>query len=82
MRQFQFFGPFPAQYHEIADSDTIEVVLWLMENFPKDQMKYFHHITEKEVSREDKNFVCWIMKLDPRQRPTARQILAHDWFKV
>jgi serine/threonine protein kinase len=81
MRQFQFFGPFPPNYHEIVDRDTIEVVLWFMEKFSNDDMIYFQRITEKQISKEDNEFICWIMKLDLRQRPTVRQILEHEWFK-
>jgi hypothetical protein len=80
MRQFQFFGPFPETYHEIVDKATIEVVLWIMDNFPPDQMKYFYLISETEVSEEDKRLICQIMKLDPRQRPTVQQLLESDWF--
>ncbi len=44
-RQFQFFGPFPGKYEQIADNDTVEVIIWLMETFEKN-MKPFHMITE------------------------------------
>lgn len=44
-------------------------------------MIYFQRITENQVSKEDNEFICWIMKLDPRQRPTVRQILEHEWFE-
>jgi hypothetical protein len=56
-RQFQFFGPFSTNYHEIVDNDTIEVVLWFMEQFPKDQMVYFPRIAEHQISKEDNEFV-------------------------
>lgn len=26
-RQFQFFGPFPAKYEQIADNNTVEVII-------------------------------------------------------
>lgn len=79
-RQVQFFGPFPAKYAEIADQDTIEVVVWLMENLV-DKRKPFHLLTEREISRKDKDFIGWFMKLDPRDRPTADEILAHEWWQ-
>jgi hypothetical protein len=79
-RQFQFFGPFPAKYEQIADTDTVEVIIWLMENL-RDQMKPFHRITEREIRQKDKEFIGWFMRLDPRDRPTATEILAHKWWQ-
>jgi casein kinase II subunit alpha len=32
------------------------------------------------VHLEDVNFFGHIMKIDPRQRPTADEILRHPWF--
>jgi serine/threonine protein kinase len=81
MRQFQFFGPFPPKYEEIADEDTVDVVIWLMEQIPRDKMTSFHRISDKEVCKKDKEFIGGIMKLDPRDRPTARELLEHEWFR-
>lgn len=33
-----------------------------------------------EVSPADKGFLLKIMKVDPRHRPTARQLLEDEWF--
>lgn len=79
-RQFQFFGPFPGKYGQIADDDTVEVILWLMENL-RDNMKPFHMIADREMCRKDKEIIGWFMKLDPRDRPTAEEILAHRWWE-
>ena len=81
MRQFQFFGPFPAKYEEIANEDTVEVIIWLMKQIPKDKMTSFRRISEKEVCKKDKIFIEAVMKLDPRDRPTARELLEHQWFR-
>jgi hypothetical protein len=79
-RQFQFFGPFPAKYEQIADNDTVEVIIWLTENL-RDKMKPFRLIAAREICQQDKEFIGWFMKLDPRDRPTATEILAHKWWK-
>ncbi|SPQ20616.1 ef44c64c-528a-4ac3-9f3e-edd1bba0cd75 [Thermothielavioides terrestris] len=79
-RQVQFFGPFPAEYMEIADNDTMKVVLWLMDAV-FDKRKPFQYITEREICKKDKEFICWFMKLDPRDRPSADEILAHEWWR-
>ena len=77
-RQFQFFGPFPAKYEEIADDDTAEVIVWLMENM-HDKIKPFRFITARAMLQDDKDFIGWFMKMDPRDRPTADEILEHGW---
>jgi hypothetical protein len=41
-RQFQFHGPFPGKYAEIADDE--KVIIWLMEN-----LKAGHKITEGDM---------------------------------
>ena len=40
----------------------------------------FARISEREVSKEDKKFILRIMKLDPRDRPSAQQLLDDEWF--
>jgi serine/threonine protein kinase len=81
MRQFQFFGPFPPKYEEIADEDTVDVIIWLMEQIPRNKMTSFHRISDKEVCKKDNEFIRGIMKLDPRDRPTAGELLEHEWFQ-
>jgi serine/threonine protein kinase len=37
--------------------------------------------TSKELSEKDKAFIMRIMKLDPRDRPTAADLLEDAWFQ-
>ena len=74
MRQFQYFGPFPAKYEEIADEETVAVILYLMDQIPQLKLTHFHRTTEREVSKKDKVFICKIMKMDPRDRPSAKAV--------
>ena len=80
MKQHQFFGPFPLSYKEIADDETLAILTHIMHCVPREKMKPFERITEREVSKEDKAFVLKIMKLDPRDRPTAKELLQDEWF--
>jgi serine/threonine protein kinase len=82
MRQHQFFGPFPESYGEIANSDVLTILDYVMGGVPPEKMKPFERITEQEVSKEDKAFLLKIMKLDPRGRPTAEQLIEDEWFKT
>ncbi|KAL2257453.1 hypothetical protein VTK26DRAFT_162 [Humicola hyalothermophila] len=77
--QVQFFGPFPTKYVEIADSDTIEVVIWLMENLVDKRMP-FHLITEREICVRTRSSSAGSWSRIPGDRPSADEILAHEWW--
>lgn len=79
-RQVEIFGPFPAKYQEIANEDVMELVVWMLENLQESRTP-FQSITDSEISQKDKGFICWIMRLDPRDRPTATAILSHEWWR-
>ncbi|KFZ12317.1 hypothetical protein V502_07148 [Pseudogymnoascus sp. VKM F-4520 (FW-2644)] len=75
----QYFGPYPISYAEIADEDTLQVLVEVMEAAGP-VSKPFHLIREAEISEEDKAFLGKMMKLDPRDRPTATELLRDEWF--
>ncbi|KAI9671501.1 MAG: hypothetical protein M1817_003552 [Caeruleum heppii] len=84
-RQFQYFGPFPAKYEEIAKPMTVAAILWLMQEIPYHKTTAFHRTTEREVCKKDKEFLGKIMLLDWRDRPTAKELLGKEllggeWF--
>jgi len=79
-RQCQFFGPFPLTYQEICPQETLNVLAFIMRSIPPEKRKPFSRISEKEVSKEDKEFILKIMKLDPRERPSAAELLRDEWF--
>lgn len=79
-RQVEIFGPFPVKYEEIANEDVMELVVWMLENL-KESRTPFQSITDSEISQKDKDFISWIMRLDPRDRPTATAILSHEWWR-
>ncbi|BDD57618.1 hypothetical protein MPDQ_002404 [Monascus purpureus] len=79
-RQCEFFGPFPLTYREICTPDTLNILAYIMKSIPPEKKKPFSRISEQEISREDKEFILRIMKLDPRDRPSARELLQDKWF--
>lgn len=80
MKMYQFFGPFPASYTEIADNETLAILTYIMNSVPDAERKPFQNVGEREISKEDKAFILKIMKLDPRDRPTAKELLQDEWF--
>lgn len=78
--QFRYFGPFPAKIREIVDDETFQSVLYLMQLNPPESMTPFRFVTEREVVKNDKEFILKIMKMDWRDRPTAKELLEDEWF--
>lgn len=78
--QFRYFAPFPAKFEEIAGPETISSILYLMQVVPRESTTPFSQTTEHEVGKDDREFIGKIMKLDWRDRPTAKELLADEWW--
>jgi hypothetical protein len=51
-----------------------------MKTIPPEKEKLFLRISELEIPKEDKEFILRIIKLDLRNRPSARELLPDKWF--
>jgi len=49
-----------------------------MDIVPPEAMKPFSRASKQEISREGRVFVLKIMKLDPRDRQTAKELLEDE----
>ncbi len=80
-KQVNYFGPIPLSYTEIADARRLNL-LTVVQNFVNEHIKRkpFSMLQDPELTKEDKGFVSKIMKLDPRDRPTAKELLLDEWF--
>lgn len=81
IKYHQHSGPYPPLYGELADEGTLAILSYMMNRVLPEPMKPFSCAGEREISREDRTFVLNIMKMDPRDRPTARDLLDDVWFK-
>jgi len=82
IKQVSIFGPVPMSYGEIADDDRLGILSAVINLVNEHNLqKPFHMSDDKELSTEDKTFICKIMKLDPRDRLTARELLQDEWFR-
>lgn len=84
IRQLATFGPLPTSSATIiADGDAARwdvvenAVEYLQEN---DRVKPFALAKDKCLTEEDQEFILKIMKFDPRDRPTARELSPDKWF--
>ena len=76
-----FFGPYPPSYVDLADEETLAILSYVMDSVPAEELKPFSRASRREISVEDREFVLKIMKLDPRDRPSARELLGDKWFE-
>ncbi|CZS99067.1 uncharacterized protein RCO7_00432 [Rhynchosporium graminicola] len=83
-KQIAFFGPIPLSYFAFLPEDDER---W---EFIGDTTQYiidykkwkpFAQAEDKELAEEDRTFICKIMKLDPRDRPTAKELLNDPWLR-
>jgi len=80
-QQFRYFGPFPDDIGETVSEQTAAAILYLMSEIPFPQVGLFQRITEKEICKADKTFISKIMRMDRRERPSAKDLLRDDWFQ-
>jgi hypothetical protein len=52
MEQFRCSCPFLVEISEIASPDTVQSMLWLMQELPQDKLAQFAWTSEKEFSKE------------------------------
>jgi serine/threonine protein kinase len=67
--------------------DSLTADIWQGRNqscgaFRPEKKKPFGQISEKEISKQDKEFFLKIMRLDPRDRPSAAELLQNEWFDL
>ena len=82
IKQVSIFGPVPLSYGEIADEERLGILTSVI-NLVNDHnlQRPFCMSADKELSRDDRIFISKIMKLDPRDRPTAKELLQDEWFR-
>jgi len=81
MEQFRYFGPFPAKIQEVCSAETVQSILYIMQEIPQSKMTPFSRTTEREVRRKDNEFISKMMKMDWRDRPTAKELLQDVWWE-
>jgi casein kinase II subunit alpha len=81
IKQMRFFGPPSVKYQELLDEERLQTVTTLLKYIHANNLyKDFSKAEDPELSIEDRDFICRIMKLDPRERPTAKELLEDPWL--
>ncbi|TGO46288.1 hypothetical protein BCON_0333g00010 [Botryotinia convoluta] len=81
-KHHQYLGPFPVSFADIADEGTQNAIVLAMKSVPREKMKTFSEITQKEIAKVDNDFLHKILRLDPRERLTAKEILEDEWWEL
>lgn len=82
IKQISIFGPCPMSFGEIADEERLNLLAAVINLITEHKLqKPFKHTVDDELCEEDKIFILKIMKLDPRDRPTAKELLQDEWFR-
>ncbi|KAH7317235.1 kinase-like domain-containing protein [Rhexocercosporidium sp. MPI-PUGE-AT-0058] len=84
IRQLAHFGPVPKSYIDLIpreDGDRWSILASATQ-YIKDNQKQrpFQLIEDDCLTEEDRGFLLKVMKWDPRDRPTAKQLLQDKWF--
>ncbi|KAH8716782.1 hypothetical protein GQ44DRAFT_713326 [Phaeosphaeriaceae sp. PMI808] len=82
VQQFRFFGPLPDKFYELfqGNENNIMMAEWLVGNIPMEEWSLFSRVSETELPSRDQDFIYSIMKMDLRDRPTAKELLKDPWF--
>ena len=78
MLQNKYFGPFPEKFFQLLDDEGVAVLRYVLKECGE-QTDLFSK--EAPIDAEDKDFICYLMKPDPRDRPSASEALSHEWLK-
>ncbi|EMD92570.1 hypothetical protein COCC4DRAFT_130390 [Bipolaris maydis ATCC 48331] len=79
--QFKFFAPYPAKIAKIAQIEAALSILYLVQSIPHEKTTTSIRAAEKEVTKRDNVFISKMMKLDRRDRPTAKELVEDDWLE-
>ncbi len=77
-RQDRFFGPFPLSYTSLADDDRLKTLTIMTKSV--EERRPFEMASSQEIAKEDRKFISKLMKLDPRNRPSAKALLQDSWL--
>lgn len=79
MLQINLFGLFPEKFHQLLDEEACAVLRYASE-LCTGTIDLFSDASPENINPEDREFICYLMRPDPRDRPTSNEALAHPWF--
>ena len=81
VEQVRRFGPFNDSFEEIANEERLSICSAAIDYINENQKWLpFSRSVDMELARPDRDFIARMMKLDPRDRPTAKELLRDPWL--
>ena len=62
-----------------ASEKALKLLIEAINATPK--LTPFSMASSDEIVKDDRGFICRIMKLDARERPSAKDLLGEKWFR-
>lgn len=76
----KYLGPFPPSYLTLPGIDDNRLEALTEITVEGRDRGIFQRASSTEISNQDRDFIWGLMKLDYRNRPTAADLLEHEWF--
>ncbi|MCJ1248692.1 hypothetical protein MMC30_005911 [Trapelia coarctata] len=81
IRQCAFFGPFPDKFAEVVNSDTMASVQYIEQTIvARGGRAPYKRSLDTNFSKKALSFINKCMKLDPRDRVSAQELLNDGWL--
>ena len=78
--QAKYFGPFPPKFFQLLDHEGAAVLRFVADQCGE-ETQVFESAGSDKIDPDDKEFIGYLMKPDPRDRPSAKEALMHPWLK-
>ncbi len=78
--QNKYFGPFPEKFFQLLDDEGAAILRYVLDQCGE-ETQLFPMADSEKIDPDDKDFICYLMKPDPRDRPSAIEALMHPWLK-
>lgn len=76
VKQVRRFGPFNNRFEEIADAERLTIYMGVIVYIQENQKWLpFSMFEDNKLAQPDRDFIAKIIKLDLRDRRTARELL-------
>lgn len=80
MQQNKYLGAFPEKYFHLLDDEGAQVLKYISNECGGETDIYFKAGPNK-ISPEDKDSIYYLMRPDPRDRPSSNEALRRPWLK-
>jgi serine/threonine protein kinase len=78
--QNKYFGPFPEAFFRLLDNEGAAVLRYALDQ-SGEETQLFSKADSGTIDPKDKEFICYLMRPDPRDRPSAIEALKHPWLE-